>query len=126
MEVNINKDIRKYTEKVFFGLSMRQFIFSALAVAVAVVLYLRLEPIVGAETVSWMCVLGAAPFGAMGFISYHGMTAEQFVWTWLRSELLEPRLLKYEATTLYHEMHKAQNKRKGARRRDVKDASKTL
>lgn len=27
MEVKINKDIREFTESIFFGLSMRQFIF---------------------------------------------------------------------------------------------------
>ena len=36
MEVKINREIRDYTESMFFGLSLRQLIFSALAVAVAV------------------------------------------------------------------------------------------
>ena len=27
----------------------------------------------------------------LGFITYHGMTAEQFIWAWLRSEMLEPK-----------------------------------
>ena len=76
MEVKINREIRNYTESMFFGLSMRQFIFSVLAVGIAVLLYFVLKPMVGMETVSWMCILGAAPFAAMGFISYHGMTAE--------------------------------------------------
>ena len=31
MEVKINREIRNYTESMFFGLSMRQFLFSALA-----------------------------------------------------------------------------------------------
>ena len=31
MEVKINKEIRNYTESMFFGLSLRQFIFSVLA-----------------------------------------------------------------------------------------------
>lgn len=75
MEVKINREIRNYTESMFFGLSMRQFVFSLLAVVVAVGLYFLLKPYVGTETVSWMCVLGAAPFAAMGFIIYHGMTA---------------------------------------------------
>lgn len=35
MEVKINREMRDYTESMFFGLSMRQTIFSALAVAVA-------------------------------------------------------------------------------------------
>ena len=47
MEVKINREIRNYTESMFFGLSMRQFIFSILAVAVAVGLYFLLKPYVG-------------------------------------------------------------------------------
>ena len=103
MEVKINREIRNYTESMFFGLSMRQFIFSVLAAAIAVALYFLLKPIVGAETVSWVCILGAAPFAAMGFISYHGMTAEQFFWAWLRSELIEPKEIRFEPVNIYYE-----------------------
>ena len=103
MEVKINREIRNYTESIFFGLSMRQFIFSALAILVAVGLYFLLKPHFGTETVSWMCILGAAPFAALGFITYHGMTAEQFLWAWLRSELLEPKELRFESSNLYYE-----------------------
>ena len=39
MEVKINKEIRDYTEAIFFGLSLRQFIFSGLACGIAVGLY---------------------------------------------------------------------------------------
>lgn len=103
MEVKINREIRNYTESMFFGLSMRQFIFSALAILVAVGLNFLLKPHFGTETVSWMCILGAAPFAALGFITYHGMTAEQFLWAWLRSELLEPKELRFESSNLYYE-----------------------
>lgn len=103
MEVKINREIRNYTESMFFGLSMRQFVFSVLAILVAVGLYFLLKPHFWTETVSWMCILGAAPFAALGFITYHGMTAEQFLWAWLRSELLEPKALCFEASNLYYE-----------------------
>ena len=103
MEVKINREIRNYTESMFFGLSMRQFVFSVLAILVAVGLYFLLKPYFGTETVSWMCILGDAPFAALGFITYHGMTAEQFLWAWLRSELLEPKALRFEASNLYYE-----------------------
>ena len=123
MEVKINREIRNYTESMFFGLSLRQFVFSVLAVGIAVLLYFVLKPHVGTETVSWMCILGAAPFAAMGFISYHGMTAEQFLWAWLRSEVLEPRYIKFEPVNLYYEILKpgieAQEK-EGYKRHDEK------
>ena len=103
MEVKINREIRNYTESMFFGLSMRQFVFSVLAILVAVGLHFLLKPHFGTETVSWMCILGAAPFAALGFITYHGMTAEQSLWAWLRSELLEPKELRFESSNLYYE-----------------------
>ena len=90
MEVKINREIRDYTESMFFGLSMRQFFFSVIACVVAVGVYFLLRNKVGVETVSWMCVLGAAPFAALGFVNYHGMNAEQFVWAWIKSEILLP------------------------------------
>ena len=107
MEVKINREIRNYTESMFFGLSLRQLVFSALAVVVTVGLYFLLKPYVGTETVSWMCIVGAAPFAALGFFTYHGMTAEQFIWAWLRSEVLEPRELRFESSTLYYDILKS-------------------
>ena len=43
----------------------------------AVGIYFALQPYVGTEEIGWMCILGAAPFAACGFFTYHGMTAEQ-------------------------------------------------
>lgn len=104
MEVRINREIREYTESMFFGLSLRQFIFSILACGVAVGIYFELKDILGTETISWMCVLGAAPFAAVGFIKYHSMTAEQFLWAWLKSEFLMPRRLTFGAMNTYAEI----------------------
>ena len=103
MEVKINKEIREYTENMFFGLSLRQFIFSVVACGVAVGIYFGLRNVLGTETVSWVCILGAAPFAIMGFVKYHGMTAEQFAWAWIKSELLRPKRLVFRPTNLYYE-----------------------
>ena len=107
MEVKINREIRDYTESMFFGLSLRQFIFSICACAVAVGLYFFIRPYVGMETVSWMCILGAAPFAALGFIKYHGMTAEQFIWAWVKSEFLLPKRLTFHPINIYYEVLKS-------------------
>lgn len=88
---------------MFFGLSLRQFIFSLLACGVAVGLYFLLRPQFGTETLSWMCILGAAPFAAMGFIRYNGMTAEQFIWTWIKSEFVMPKKLMFSPDNFYYE-----------------------
>ena len=109
MEVKINREIRNYTESMFFGLSLRQFVFSLLAVGVAVVLYFVLKPYVGTETVSWMCILGAAPFAALGFIKYNGMTAEKIAKAWIRSEILMPKKILFGGT---NKLMKSEDKRK--------------
>ena len=103
MEVKINKEIRNYTESMFFGLSMRQFIFSVLACGVAVGLFFLLRGRFGTETLSWMCILGASPFAMMGFVRYNGMTAEQFVWAWIKSEFLMPKKILFVPDNLYYE-----------------------
>lgn len=103
MEVKINKEIRNYTESMFFGLSMRQFLFSVLACGVAVGLFFLLRGRFGTETLSWMCILGASPFAVMGFVRYNGMTAEQFVWAWIKSQFLMPKKILFAPENLYYE-----------------------
>lgn len=103
LEIKINKEIRNYTESMFFGLSMRQFFFAVIGVIVAVLVYFAFRSHLGTETVSWVCMLAAAPFVAMGFITYNGMTAEQFAWTWIKSKFIEPKKVKFECDTFYHE-----------------------
>lgn len=106
MEVKINKEIREYTESVYFGLSLRQFIFSLLACGGAVILYFVLKPYLGIETLSWLCILGATPFAVIGFIKYNGMNAEQFILAYIRSEILTPKELTFIPTNLYYELLK--------------------
>ena len=106
MEVKINKEIRNYTESVYFGLSLRQFIFSILACGMAVVLYFVFRPYFGIETLSWLCILGAAPFAAIGFIKYNGMNTEEFLLAYIRSEFLTPKELVFNPTNYYYELLK--------------------
>lgn len=88
---------------MFFGLSLRQFIFSVLACGAAVGLYFLLRPVLGTEAVSWVCILGAAPFAALGFVHYHGMNAEQFLWAWIKSQILIPKRLVFQSENFYYE-----------------------
>jgi hypothetical protein len=96
MEIKINREIRDYTESMFFGLSLRQFVFAVLAILVAVGIYFGLRSHLGTETVSWVCILGAAPFAVIGFVRYNGMTAERFILAWLFSEFIMPKKLIFQ------------------------------
>ena len=117
MEIKINREIREYTESMFFGLSLRQFVFSLAAILVAVGVYFILKPHLGTEIVSWLCILCAAPFAVIGFVRYNGMTAEQFIWVWIRSEIFIPRKLTYPSYGEYLAlMYKKDQKKRGAKR----------
>lgn len=51
----------------------------------------------------WICILGAAPFAVCGFFTYHGMTAEQTLWAWVKSQILMPRRLVFRSDSLYYQ-----------------------
>lgn len=108
MEIKIPKDIRSYHESVFFGLSIRQIVCSGIALVSAVGGYFGLRGVLGQETVSWVCVLCAAPFAIAAFFSFNGLTLEQFIAAWFRSEFLcaGPRPFRTDNTysMLLHEI----------------------
>ncbi len=101
LEIKINKEIRDYQESIFMGLSLRQFIFAVLAVGVALGVYFGLRNVLGTETVSWLCVVAAFPFAILGFVKYHGMTAEQLIRAYIQSEFLMPKQLTSKPANLY-------------------------
>ena len=101
MEVKMNKEIRDYQESMFMGLDLRQCVCSVLAILTAIGIYFGMRDITGQEITGWLCVLGAAPFAACGFFKYHGMTAEQFLWAVIKSELLYPKKLVFQSEDIY-------------------------
>lgn len=106
MEIRINKEILSYTESIFFGLSFRQFIYSLLACIVAVVIYFVSIDKLGIETTSWLCMLGAAPFAAIGFIQFQSMSLERIIIEYIRSSLLKHRDLINQPINFYYELIK--------------------
>lgn len=88
MQIPINKDIRRYQEEIFMGLTLRQLICSGIAIGLAVLIYLWAKPLSGQETASWLCILAAAPIAAAGFLSYDGLPFEKFVIIVLESTIL--------------------------------------
>lgn len=103
-EIKINKEIRDYTESIFFGLSLRQSIFSIIACIIACGLYFLCRDRLGTEMTSWLCMIGAAPFAAFGFIRFQGMYTEDIVKTALYSFLLSSTNLINKPFDLYEEI----------------------
>ena len=82
MQIPINKDIRRYQEEIFMGLTLRQLLCSGIAIGLAVLIYLWAKPLLGQETASWLCILAAA------LLSYDGLAFEKFVIIVLESAIL--------------------------------------
>ncbi len=120
MEIKINKEIADYKESIYFGLSTRQFFFSVGACVVAVILYFLLKPYFNIGTLSWMCILGAAPFAVFGFVKYNGMYAEEFVKAWIKSEILMPKFLAFKGENEHYKIieHFIEERKKERKRED--------
>lgn len=99
--MRINKEVRNYQESLFFGLSLRQLIFALLAVAVAVGVYFGLRSVLATAEIGWVCVMCAFPFALGGFFQYNGMTLEQFLLAYIRTELIYPHRLVFKSDNLY-------------------------
>jgi hypothetical protein len=89
------------SEQVFFGLSLRQFAFSVLGCGASAGMYFLLRGSLGIETLSWLCILAAVPFGMMGFVRYNGMNAEQALVAIVKSVVLTPRVLVFKSENTY-------------------------
>lgn len=112
MEVKINREIRDYTEAIFFGMNLRQCICSALGAAAAVAAYFAAKPLLGTEAASWCCVLAAFPFILIGFVKYNGMTMERFFIAWVKSEILLPKRLVFRNTNQYFALLQSEDGKK--------------
>jgi hypothetical protein len=77
--VRIPKEIRSYEEKLFFGLTVRQMVCSALAIGICVPLYIWGKNYIPEDVVSWLIMVAALPLAGFGFIKYNGMTFEVFL-----------------------------------------------
>ena len=112
MEININKDIREYTEGVFFGLNLRQLICSGLAVASAVAVYFSARGSFGNDVITYFCIAAAIPFAAIGFIRYNGMPMEKIFVAFMKDNFIVPRRLTIKSNNIYKEALKGYFARK--------------
>ena len=57
IEIKMNKEIRDYAETIFFGLSLRQFLFSALGCLLSVGIFFLFRDRLGTEAITWACII---------------------------------------------------------------------
>ena len=95
MQIKAAQEVRDCQTEVFFGMNLRQLVFTGLAGASAVLCWFLLRDRLSMETISWLCILAALPFGAFGFVRWHGMYLEQILPALFRSRILHRGVLYF-------------------------------
>lgn len=116
MECNVLKEIKGYKEGVFLGLSMRQCLCAAGAIATAAGSYFGLNLLIPSEIASTIAMVLAAPFALAGFFTYQGLSFEQFLRASCRTLFFHGGWYVYRSQNLYtlleQECQAAQGKEK--------------
>lgn len=107
------KEINDYSEK-FYGLTFRQWIFAALAVAVVVPTYILLPKYAGIseDIASYIVIIEAAIIGFIGFVKINEQPAEALIPYLYRHFTVFGKPIKYMTDKEYAEAHEKKNKKK--------------
>lgn len=108
------KEVRNYTEAIYFGLNARQLFGAVVAAGSAVAVYFVLKGKMDEMLLSWICVFAAAPGALFGFFKFQGLFAEQFLLILFRY-IFSPKKLIYESRNIYAEQ---MEKTKGEMKRE--------
>lgn len=94
MEIKLNKDLQKMQDNLVLGLNLRQTVCAAAGIVLGVSAYFLCRKFgLNTEIASWVCAALAAPFAALGFVTFNGMTFERIVTAWVKQFLLCPKHL---------------------------------
>ena len=128
IEIKIPKEINEYKEKFLFGLTVRQFISAAVALAVCVPLFIFGKDAIGEDMIGWIIILIGAPIIAFGFFHYNGMNFEDYLLLIYRQKVAEPQkrvFIDYRVfwycrqeiidNTIAHQLASKKNYRKGGK-----------
>lgn len=99
--VRIPEEIRKYKEKIAFGLTARQLVCTAAALIICVPLYWFGRHVIPTNVLSWIVILIALPLEAVGFVKINGMPFEKFAVALLEFEFLFPRKRLYRTENVW-------------------------
>ena len=106
IEVKIPAEIQEYKSKLIAGLSTRQVISIAGALAVSVPLGVIGRQYIPEDVLPWLVILSVVPFAGFGFLKVKDMLFEDFMRAWLNMTFL-PQVRAYEDTqsNLFHSLH---------------------
>lgn len=100
MEIKINKEIREFTEKIFWGLSLKQLIWAVVAGGVSIATWRLVPAHHNVEIKSIICIITSSPFIAFGFFRFNNMDFGSLMRAVLKF-LVTSRPLPYMPSNLY-------------------------
>lgn len=101
--VRIPEEIRKYKEKIAFGLTARQLLCTIATFFICVPLYWYGQNFLSEDVIAWLIILISVPLEAIGFVKINGMPMEKFAIAALKFELLYPRKRKFKTENIWRE-----------------------
>lgn len=101
--VRIPEEIRKYKEKIAFGLTARQLVCTLATLFICVPLYWFGRKYIMEDVLAWLIIAVAVPLESIGFIKINGMPMEKFAVAALKFEFLYPRLRKFKTENVWRE-----------------------
>ena len=99
--VRIPEEIRKYKEKIAFGLTARQLVCTLVALFICVPLYWFGRKYILEDILAWIIIAIAIPLEAVGFLKINGMPMEKFAVAAFKFEWLYPRKRKFKTENVW-------------------------
>lgn len=115
IHIDIPAEVRKYKEKIFAGLTLRQLI------SVVVILFVCLPLYIGGmikglneELLSWLVIIVAGAIGSFGFVKYHGMPMEKAAVAFVKY-MVFPGKRAYKTQNAYRTAYEEEQKKSAPR-----------
>jgi len=99
IEIKIPKEIKDYKGKWFFGLTLRRTISLIISVGIGISSYHTLLNYIPPNIASYLMMISVTPTLFLGFFTYNGLTAEQFLLAIIKT-YIRPRRM-YEEDNIY-------------------------
>lgn len=101
--VRIPDEIRKYKEKIMFGLNTRQLLSFVAAVVLVIPLFWYGRLYLSDDALFWGCLFIVIPLLAVGWVNYNGMTMEKLFFSWLRWGFIYPKQRVFRTENAFRE-----------------------
>lgn len=120
--VRVPEEIRKYKEKLFFGLNARQLLSVAVASAISIPLYMYGRNYIQEDILQMAVVFITIIIGAVGFITIQGMPLEKYGIAVFKTIFLMPNRRCYKGNNVFSELEYKEEARamKGISKRKLK------